>query len=237
MTWAPAVLRAVSAETAQAVRLVLDVDGWPGHVAGQHVDVRLTAEDGYTASRSYSIASAPEQPLVELVVQRIEDGEVSPFLSQQVRAGDALELRGPVGGHFIWRSELGGPVELVAGGSGVVPFLAMLEHHRLAGSQAKMRLLYAVRGPQDVLGARVLAQTGPDVQVTYAFSQNAPAGWSGHTGRLDRAALQQHVLDPTSSPQLFVCGPTGFVETVSTALVELGHPPWTVKTERFGDTR
>ena len=230
-------MRSASVETGRAVRLVLDVDGWPGHVPGQHVDIRLTADDGYTAWRSYSIASAPERPLVELVVQRIADGEVSPHLTKEVRPGDVLELRGPVGGYFVWRYDRGGPVQLVAGGSGVVPFLAMLEHHRLTGSDAQVRLLYAVRGPEDALGGPQLELGGPAVEVTYAFSRSWPADWAGLRGRLDRTVLQQHVLDPASSAQTFVCGPTGFVETVATALVELGHPPQTVKTERFGDAR
>ena len=235
MSWSKAVVEATTAETPRAVRLSLAVDGWSGHVAGQHVDVRLTAEDGYTAMRSYSIASAPEEPLVSLVVQQVADGEVSPYLSQDVQEGDVLELRGPVGGHFVWRAALGGPVQMVAGGSGVVPFLSMLEHHRLSGSQAEVRLLYGVRSPEDALGGTVLGRAGPRVQVTHAYSRTPPPGWSGPTGRLDGALLHEHALPPQASPQVFVCGPTGFVEAVAGALVDLGHDPSSIKTERFGD--
>jgi ferredoxin-NADP reductase len=217
------------------VRLVLAVDGWSGHLAGQHVDVRLTAEDGYTAWRSYSIASAPEEALVSLVVQRVEDGEVSTYLISDVQQGDVLELRGPLGGHFVWQAALGGPVQLIAGGSGVVPFLSMLEHHRLAGSDAEVRLLYALRSPQDALGAGVMGQVGPRVRVTCAYSRQAPPGWQGPTGRLDLALLAEHVCGPASAPQIFVCGPTGFVEAVAGALVQLGHAPTSIKTERYGD--
>ena len=227
-------IRATCPETARAVRLTIAVEGWAGHVAGQHVDVRLTAEDGYQAVRSYSIASAPEEDLVALVVQRVDDGEVSPYLSQDVQEGAALELRGPVGGHFVWRAALGGPVQLIAGGSGVVPFLSMLEHHRLSGSDAEVRLLHGVRGPQDALGGAVLARTGPRVQVQHAYSRTSPPGWSGPTGRIGGALLRQLALPPESAPQVFVCGPTGFVEAVAGALVELGHLPWSIKTERFG---
>ena len=235
MSWARAVVRATCPESPAAVRLVLEVDGWSGHVAGQHVDVRLTAEDGYTAWRSYSIASAPEEALVSLVVQRVDAGEVSPYLISDVQEGDVLEVRGPVGGHFVWRAALGGPVQLIAGGSGVVPFLSMLEHHRRSGSDAEVRLLYALRTPQDALGSGVLAQVGQRVQVTWAYSRSAPAGWQGLTGRLDAAALAEHVVDPASAPQTFVCGATGFVEAVAGALVQLGHVPTSIKTERYGD--
>jgi ferredoxin-NADP reductase len=197
--------------------------------------VRLTAEDGYTARRSYSIASAPEEELVALVVQRVGDGEVSPYLFQDVREGDLLELRGPIGGHFVWRAELGGPVQLIAGGSGVVPFLSMLEHHRRVGSDAEVRLLYALRSPQDALGAGVLGQVGPRVRVSYAYSRQAPPDWRGLTGRLDAGGLADQVYGPAAAPQTFVCGPTGFVETVAGALVALGHDPLSIKTERYGD--
>jgi ferredoxin-NADP reductase len=235
VSWARAVVRATCPESPGAVRLVLEVDGWSGHLAGQHVDLRLTAEDGYTAWRSYSIASAPEEALVSLVVQRVDAGEVSPYLISDVQEGDVLELRGPVGGHFVWRAALGGPVQLVAGGSGVVPFLSMLEHHRLSGSDAEVRLLYALRSPQDALGARVLAQVGSRVQVTRAYSRSAPADWQGPTGRLDGAVLAEHVWGAAAGPQTFVCGPTGFVEAVAGALVQLGHDPTSIKTERYGD--
>jgi ferredoxin-NADP reductase len=235
VSWTRAVVRATCPESAGAVRLVLEVDGWSGHLAGQHVDLRLTAEDGYTAWRSYSIASAPEEALVSLVVQRVDAGEVSPYLLSDVREGDVLELRGPVGGHFVWRAALGGPLQLIAGGSGVVPFLSMLEHHRLAGSDAEVRLLYALRSPRDALGAGVLGRVGPRVRVSYAYSREAPPDWRGPTGRLEAPALAEHVWAPASGPQVFVCGPTGFVEAVASALVQLGHVPTSIKTERYGD--
>jgi len=235
VSWARAVVRATCPESAGAARLVLEVDGWTGHLAGQHVDLRLTAADGYTAWRSYSIASAPEEALVSLVVQRVDAGEVSPYLISDVQEGDVLELRGPVGGHFVWRAALGGPLQLIAGGSGVVPFLSMLEHHRLSGSDAEVRLLYALRSPQDALGAGVLGQVGPRVRVTRAYSRSAPADWQGPTGRLDAAALAEHVWGPAARPQTFVCGPTGFVEAVAGGLVQLGHVPTSIKTERYGD--
>jgi ferredoxin-NADP reductase len=235
VSWSQAVVRDCGPEGARAVRLLLAVDGWPGHVAGQHVDVRLTAEDGYTATRSYSIASAPEEPLVALVVQPVDGGEVSSYLAQDVQAGDVLELRGPVGGHFVWRAALGGPVQLIAGGSGVVPFLSMVEHHRLSGSQAEVRLLYGVRSPQDALGGAVLERAGPQVRVAHAYSRTPPPGWSGPTGRLDAALVAEHAFGPASVPQVFVCGPTRFVEAVAGVLVELGHVPSSIKTERFGD--
>ena len=235
MSWNRAVVRAVFPESISAVRLVLEAEGWSGHVAGQHVDLRLTAEDGYTAWRSYSIASAPEEALVSLVVQRVEDGEVSSYLLSDVQEGDVLELRGPVGGHFVWRAALGGPVQLIAGGSGVVPFLSVLEHHRRSDSDAEVRLLYALRSPQDTLGAGVLRRVGARVRVTCSYSRQAPPGWQGLTGRLDAAALAEHVWGPASAPQVFVCGPTGFVEAVAGALVQLGHDPTSIKTERYGD--
>ena len=235
MSWTRAVVRAVCPESTGAVRLVLAADGWSGHLAGQHVDLRLTAEDGYTAWRSYSIASAPEEALVSLVVQRVEDGEVSPYLASDLQAGDVLELRGPVGGHFVWQAVLGGPVQLIAGGSGVVPFLSVLEHHRRSGSDAEVRLLYALRSPRDALGSDVLSRVGPRVRVTCSYSREAPPGWQGLTGRLDAAALAEHVWGPASAPQVFVCGPTGFVEAVAGALVQLGHVPSSIKTERYGD--
>jgi ferredoxin-NADP reductase len=235
VSWARAVVRETCPESAGAVRLVLAVDGWSGHLAGQHVDLRLTAEDGYTAWRSYSIASAPQEALVSLVVQRVEHGEVSPYLSADVQEGDLLEVRGPLGGHFVWWAGLGGPVQLIAGGSGVVPFLSMLEHHRLARSDAEVRLLYALRSPQDTLGAGVLGRVGPQVRVTCVYSRQSPPDWQGPTGRVDAVVLAEHACGPASAPQTFVCGPTGFVETVAGALVQLGHMPTSIKTERYGD--
>jgi ferredoxin-NADP reductase len=235
MTWRQAVVAGVRAESPSAVRLDLAVNGWPGHVPGQHVDIRLSAEDGYTATRSYSIASAPEEASPALLVQNVSNGEVSNFLAASLVQGDLLEVRGPVGGHFVWCCDLGGPVQLIAGGSGVVPFLSMIGHHELCGSDAEMRLLYAVRGPRDVLGSEVLGAAGAKVDVTYAYSRTTPPGWSGPTGRLDTAALADLVFPPERSPQIFVCGPTGFVENAAESLLRLHHPPESIKTERYGD--
>ncbi len=224
LTWQAAQVLDVRRETSRASRLVLQVPDWPGHRPGQHLDVRLTAPDGYTAQRSYSIASGPEQPQVELLVEELPDGEVSPYLGGELRAGDQLEVRGPVGGWFVWDTTLGGPVQLLAGGSGVVPFLAMLEHHRAAGSDVPVRLLYSARTLEDVLARERLAEADPGVAVTLALTRAAPEGWTGLTGRVDAAVLQAHALSPQDAPRVYVCGPTGFVEAVSAALVELGHP-------------
>jgi ferredoxin-NADP reductase len=172
---------------------------------------------------------------VSLVVQRVEAGEVSPYLTQGVQEGDVLVIRGPVGGHFVWQAELGGPVQLVAGGSGVVPFLSMLEHHRLAHSSAEVRLLYSLRSPDSAIGTDVLRRAGPRVQVSCVYSRHAPRDRRGATGRLDAAVVHAHALGPASAPQTSVCGPTGFVESVADLLVDLGHAPAAIKTERFGD--
>jgi ferredoxin-NADP reductase len=234
LTWQTATVLAVEHETTRARRLHLELPDWPGHDPGQHVDIRLTAPDGYTAQRSYSIASAPETPHLELVIERLPDGEVSTYLTQELRAGDDLELRGPIGGYFIWHTGLPGPLQMVAGGSGVVPFLAMLDHHAAAESTLPARLLYSARSVDDVIARERLAQTQPGVDVTLALTRAAPDGWTGLTSRIDKAALSQHSFAPDSEPHVFVCGPTSFVEAVTSALIELGHPPTRIKTERFG---
>lgn len=235
LTWHAATVLAVVAQTDRARTLVLDVPGWPGHRAGQHLDLRLTAEDGYQARRSYSIASAPQDPHVELTVERLDDGEVSPYLVDEVRPGDVLEVRGPVGGYFVWDAGGGdgSPVLLVAGGSGVVPLRAMLRHHRAAGSAVPMRLLYSVRGPDDVLYRDEL-DAGFDVRLT--LTREVPDGWSGYRGRIDAAMLADASWPAAEHPDVFVCGPTGLVEAVAAALVGLGHDPARVRTERFGPT-
>lgn len=226
-------MTAVRPESARCVRITLRLPDWPGHVPGQHVDVRLTAPDGYTAQRSYSIASPPERDDVELVVERLPGGEVSPYLADELRAGDPLELRGPIGGHFVWPAEPGGPVQLVAGGSGVVPMLAMLGHHRATGSEVPVRLLYSVRADDDVLGRAELAGR-PGLQVVLTYTRTPPPGWTGPAGRVDADLLARHTLAPERNPAVLVCGPTPFVEAVSQALVALGHDPGRIKTERFG---
>jgi ferredoxin-NADP reductase len=236
LTWQAAQVTAVRPEGPRAVRLALDVPDWPGHRAGQHVDVRLTAPDGYTAQRSYSLASAPEDPQVELLVQGLPDGEVSSYLASDLQEGDALELRGPIGGYFVWEAMGRRPVQLVAGGSGAVPLLAMLRHHRLSGSTAPMRLLYSTRSLEDVLGREQLADPGPHAEVTLVLSRDTPPDWTGPTGRIGPELLREHALPPQEQPQVYVCGPTGFVEAVTSALVEQGHPPTSIRAERFGST-
>jgi ferredoxin-NADP reductase len=238
LNWLRATVLENRPETARVHRLLFDVPGWPGHLPGQHVDVRLTAEDGYTAERSYSVASAPEDPRLHLLVERFEGGEVSPYLTDELRPGDLLELRGPIGGYFVWSSAVdqdGGqaearrPVQLVAGGAGVAPFLAMLDHHRRTGSATPVRLLYSARTSEDVLARDVL---GP--QTTITLTREAPAGWRGLTGRIDRRMLEAQAFAPTTRPRVFVCGPTTFVEHTATTLVDLGHDPSWIRLERFG---
>ena len=236
LSWQAAAVLEVQPETTRASRIVLDPPDWPGHRPGQHVDVRLTAPDGYTAQRSYSIASAPEAPHVELMVDRLPDGEVSPYLTQELRAGDELEVRGPFGGWFVWEVSMGGPLQLIAGGSGVVPFLAMLDHHRARGSAVPIRLLYSARSLAEVIRRQRLTEHQPGVRVDLALTREAPPGWTGVSGRVDRAVLSRLVSPPEAEPQVFVCGPTGFVDAVASAMIDLGHPSEKIKTERFGAT-
>jgi len=228
-------------ETPRARTLVLDVPDWPGHRAGQHVDVRLVAEDGYAAQRSYSIASPPEESTVALTVERLVDGEVSPYLAEVLGPGDGLELRGPIGGYFVWDVRDGGPLLLVAGGSGIVPLMAMLRHHARADASAPrvpVRLLYSARSWEDVIYRDELARLSerPEVEVMYTLTRDAPGGWAGPRRRIDRAMLESVSWAPAERPLAFVCGPTPLVESVATLLVELGHDPSRVRTERFGPT-
>ena len=213
--------------------LVLGVPDWSGHRAGQHLDVRLTAEDGYRAERAYSIASPPGEP-VAITVERLDDGEVSPYLTEELRPGDALELRGPIGGYFVWGPEDGGPLLLVAGGSGVVPLMAMLRHRHAAGSEVPARLLYSSRTLEDVIYRAEL--DGLDAEVVHTLTREQPPGWTGYARRVDAALLAEVAWPAEQDPRVFVCGPTPFVEAVAGALVELGYPPQRVKTERFGAT-
>jgi len=225
-------------ETAWTRSVVLDPPAWPGHRAGQHVDVRLTAEDGYQAERSYSIASAPEDDHLVLTVERLDDGEVSPYLVDELRPGDELELRGPVGGYFVWEASLGGPLLLLAGGSGVVPLRAMLRHHRAVGSTVPARLLYSARSLEDVIYRHELMGMADDgeIDIRFTLTRAQPPGWSGYGRRIDRELLDEVAWTPAEGPLVYVCGPTAFVETAATALVELGHDPGRIKTERFGPT-
>jgi ferredoxin-NADP reductase len=235
LTWQVATAVEVVEETPRVRTIVLDVPGWNGHRAGQHLDVRLTAEDGYQAEREYSIASAPGEP-VAITVERLEDGEVSPYLTEELRVDDGVEIRGPVGGYFVWGPEDGGPLLLVAGGSGVVPLRAMLRHRRLTGSDAPVRLLYSSRTLEDVIYREELAEPAEGVEVIHTLTREQPEGWSGYARRVDSELLAEVAWPPSSDARAFVCGPTSFVEAVAGGLVELGYPPRRVKTERFGAT-
>ena len=237
LEWRVARVVGIRDETRHARTLVLDVPQWPGHRAGQHVDVRLVAEDGYQAQRSYSIASAPESPNVELTVERLDDGEVSPYLFDVLQPGDGLELRGPIGGYFVWESGLGGPLLLVAGGSGIVPLMAMLRHHAAVQSRTPARLLYSVRTFDDIIFRDELQRlVQADVRIEYTLTRGAPADWMGYSRRIDRALLEEIAWPVGDRPLAFVCGPTPLVEHVATLLVELGYDPLRVRTERFGPT-
>jgi ferredoxin-NADP reductase len=241
LTWRVATVVGVRDETAVARTIVFELPGWPGHAAGQHVDVRLTAPDGYSTQRSYSIASAPGGDLVELTVERLPDGEVSPYLTQVLSVGDQIELRGPIGGWFVWDDESSDPVLLVAGGSGVVPLAAMVRTRFAAGSSAPFRLLYSVRDPTSVLfGAELdhYQSTDPTFGVHFAFTRTAPSEVLRPVGRIDAAfltdAVDGGVFDAAHAPAAFVCGPTGFVEAIADLLVAAGYEAGRIKTERFG---
>jgi ferredoxin-NADP reductase len=239
ITWREATVAEVVDETPHARTLVLDVGDWPGHAAGQHLDVRLTAEDGYQAQRSYSIASAPEDEHVALTIERIDDGEVSPYLAGEVVAGDRFEVRGPIGGHFTWRAADGGPLLLIAGGSGVVPLMAMLRHRAAAGSDADARLLLSAREWGSVLyrdELERLASGDGTLNLSYTLTRDTPPGWAGWARRVDADMLAAVGPAPAVGPKVFVCGPTPFVEAVADALVGLGHPADAIHTERFGPT-
>ena len=235
-SWYPARVVATRPETTRATRLLLDVPGWPQHRPGQHLDARLTAADGYTAQRAYSIASAPDARGLELVVDLLDDGEVSPWLAREARVGDELEVRGPIGGHFVWDADDPRPLQLVAGGSGVVPELGVLAQRRLRKVTVPARLLLSARTEADVIGAHELARPQPGLTVTTTLTRSAPRGWSGLTGRVDVDLLRQWAIPADTSPLVLVCGPTAFVEVVADALLELGHDPALVRTERFGTT-
>jgi ferredoxin-NADP reductase len=235
LRWHTARVRELREENARTRTIVLDDPAWPGHAAGQHVDVRLTAEDGYQAQRSYSIASAPEEPLA-LTVERIDDGEVSPYLTEELRIGDDLELRGPVGGHFTWRTDDGGPLLLIAGGSGLVPLMAMLRHRNARRDRTPTWLLVSSRSLDDLLYAEELmldsAEAGVAVRIT--LTRRQPPDWMGYARRVDVDMLRELGPPPAERPRTFVCGPTPFVEHAADALVMLGHPPEQIHAERFG---
>ena len=238
LSWLAATVADDRIETRRARTLRLDVPGWPGHRAGQHVDVRLTAEDGYQAQRSYSIASAPGDEHLELTVERMDDGEVSPYLVDEVRRGDRFELRGPIGSHFSWAPGDGGPLLMLAGGSGVVPFRAMLRARAASGSAVAATLLVSARSQDDLLYRGELEVLGrpPRAEVLHTFTRTIPPGWTGLRGRVGAEILAGLGAPPAERPRVFVCGPTGFVEAAAAALVEVGHDPRLVATERFGPT-
>jgi ferredoxin-NADP reductase len=239
LTWLAAEVTAVAPETPGVRSLVLEVPGWPGHRAGQHVDVRLTAEDGYQAQRSYSIASPPEDPRLVLTVERLEDGEVSPYLVDEVVEGDRFELRGPIGGYFVWEAAADGSLLLVAGGSGIVPLMAMIRHRVAAGSTAPVRLLYSSRSPEDVIyrdELDSLAASSDGLEVVHTLTRSQPSGWSGYSRRIDAEMLAEVAWPAEEGATAFICGPTRLVESVASNLVDLGYDPTRVRTERFGPT-
>jgi ferredoxin-NADP reductase len=227
-------------ETPRVSTLVVDAAGWTGHHAGQHVDVRLTAEDGYQAQRSYSIASPPDDgERLRLTVERLPDGEVSPYLVDELADGDQLEFRGPIGGYFVWDVATAGPLFLVAGGSGVVPLMAMIRHRAAQGSRVPVRLLYSSRSLEDVIYREELDQLAANadgLEVFYTLTRSRPAGWTGYSRRIDIGMLGETGGPPDQGATCFVCGPTPLVEAVAQGLVQLGYPPLRVKTERFGPT-
>jgi len=238
IVWRVATVREVVVETPGAKTLVLDAPGWPGHTAGQHVDVRLTAEDGYQAERSYSIASAPEADHLALTVERLDDGEVSPYLTDELRPGDGLELRGPIGGPFTWSAEDGGPLFLVAGGSGIVPLMAMVRHRAARGNTVDACLLLSARSVEDLIYRDELDRRAREdgLRVEQTLTRTRPPGWAGGARRVDGEMLAAFAPPVAANPLIYVCGPTAFVEAVADALVGLAYPPATIRTERFGPT-
>ncbi len=233
--WRSAVVREVTHPIRRAVALRLQVPGRGEQLPGQHYEIRLTDEDGYVAERSYSIASAPGEP-VAITVERLDDGEVSPYLTDELRAGDDLELRGPIGGYFVWEPEDGGPLLLLAGGSGVVPLRSILRHRERTGSIIGVRMLYSSRTLDDVIYRGELDQPAASVEVIHTLTRHQPPGWAGYARRVDADLLAEVAWPAASMPLAYACGPTSFVEAVSQALVQAGYPPERVKTERFGAT-
>ena len=238
LTWQLGRVAEVVPETARTRSVILELDEWRGHLAGQHIDIRLTAPDGYQAQRSYSIASAPEDAHLVVTVERLDDGEVSPYLVDELRTGDELELRGPIGGYFVWEQSLGGPLMLIAGGSGVVPLRSMLRHWAAGDRTVPVRLLYSARSLSDVIYRDELTRIGGEdgASVDLTLTREWPDDWQGNRGRIDRDLLGQVVWPPSQQPLIYVCGPSAFVEAAAQALVDGGHEPSRVRTERFGPT-
>ncbi len=240
LTWQLGDVVATHPETARTKSLTLSVPNWVGHLAGQHVDLRLTADDGYQAERSYSIASPPEdEQQIMLTIERLDDGEVSPYLTDELRVGDKLELRGPIGGYFVWEERLGGPLLLIAGGSGIVPLMAMIRHRRVVGSPIPTRLLISSRTYEDIIYRDELERlTGTDMalEVIHTLTRTQPSGWTGYSRRIDAELLRGVAWPVEQHPLAYICGPTQFVETAAAALLPLGYEPTRIKTERFGPT-
>lgn len=235
--WKTGTIVAVHAETASARVLEIEVPDWPGNSAGQHLDLRLTADDGYTATRSYSLATSGPGTRIQLAVDELPDGEVSPYLVEVAAVGDQVEIRGPLGGWFVWSPEDPAPVQLIGGGSGIVPLMAMIRAHQAVGSPVEFRLLYSVRTPEDAIFSDELQRLdseNPNLTIRWVYTRKAPDGWPGSTGRVTNEVLVEATLPAEVHPTVFVCGPTGFVEAVADILVALGHDPAVVKTERFG---
>jgi ferredoxin-NADP reductase len=237
LEWQLAEVREIVAETPRVKSLLLHVTGWQGHLPGQHADIRLTAEDGYQAQRSYSIASPPEDELLTLTVEQVDNGEVSQYLVRDLRPGDRFELRGPIGGYFVWTTAMAGPLCLIAGGSGIAPLMAMLRHRERRKGRVPALLIYSSRTLEDVIYREELdamARRDPSLRVVTTLTRRQPEGWTGYRRRIDKALLAEECFPPEQNSKIFVCGPTPFVESVSTLLVELGHDPGAIKTERFG---
>jgi ferredoxin-NADP reductase len=239
LTWQLGNVTELVRETPRVGTLRLEVPDWPGHLAGQHIDVRLTADDGYQAERSYSIASAPEDSRLAITVERLEDGEVSPYLVGELKVGDKLELRGPIGGYFVWKADGGRPLLLIAGGSGIVPLMAMLRHRKAIGNKDPARLLYSSRTIEDIIYKHELdrlASSDHGLTVVHTLTRSQPSGWKGYGRRIDREMARAVAWPAEQEPAVFICGPTAFVETAADLLVEFGYGPGLIKTERFGAT-
>ena len=239
LSWASAEVVELIEENPRTRSIVLACPGWQGHSPGQHIDIRLTAEDGYQAERSYSLAAPPDGERVVITVELVSDGEVSTFLVEDLQVGDVIELRGPIGGYFVWEPSHGGPLQLIGGGSGVVPLMAILKHRVAVGDRTPVRYLASARSHDDLLYVAELdrmAGADPGISVVHTLTRSHPPGWEGPTRRIDREMLEEHAWPAGDDPLCFVCGPTGFVETVSSTLVAIGYRPERVKTERFGPT-